>query len=137
MPVDARGVALGILATLAVGLSLGVLYSVTHALLHREAEAMRRAFTDRNTYLGDPAFVKNPIDRLHHTDLTTITQAEGGVLIMDVSGVHSGANPISGQFSVGATGWRIAAVAQPVPNHARLAEIDILHTGAMSQFGLG
>jgi len=34
------------------------------ALLHREAEAMRRAFTDRNTYLGDPAFVQNPIDRL-------------------------------------------------------------------------
>ena len=36
----------------------------TPALLHREAEAMRRAFTDRNTYLGDPAFVKNPLDRL-------------------------------------------------------------------------
>jgi gamma-glutamyltranspeptidase/glutathione hydrolase len=34
------------------------------ALMHREAEAMRRAFTDRNTYLGDPAFVRNPIDRL-------------------------------------------------------------------------
>jgi gamma-glutamyltranspeptidase / glutathione hydrolase len=34
------------------------------ALMHREAEAMRRAFTDRNTYLGDPAFVANPIDRL-------------------------------------------------------------------------
>ena len=34
--------------------------------------------------------------------------AEGGVLIMDVSGVHSGANPISGEFSVGATGLRIA-----------------------------
>jgi gamma-glutamyltranspeptidase/glutathione hydrolase len=34
------------------------------ALLHREAEAMRRAFTDRNTYLGDPAFVQNPLDRL-------------------------------------------------------------------------
>jgi gamma-glutamyltranspeptidase/glutathione hydrolase len=33
-------------------------------LMHREAEAMRRAFTDRNTYLGDPAFVRNPIDRL-------------------------------------------------------------------------
>lgn len=25
---------------------------------------MRRAFTDRNTYLGDPAFVHNPLDRL-------------------------------------------------------------------------
>jgi gamma-glutamyltranspeptidase/glutathione hydrolase len=34
------------------------------ALLHREAEAMRRAFTDRNVYLGDPAFVRNPLDRL-------------------------------------------------------------------------
>jgi gamma-glutamyltranspeptidase/glutathione hydrolase len=34
------------------------------ALMHREAEAMRRAFTDRNTLLGDPAFVRNPIDRL-------------------------------------------------------------------------
>jgi gamma-glutamyltranspeptidase/glutathione hydrolase len=34
------------------------------ALLHLEAEAMRRAFTDRNTYLGDPAFVRNPTDRL-------------------------------------------------------------------------
>ena len=33
-------------------------------LLHREAEAMRRAFTDRNTYLGDPAFVRNPTERL-------------------------------------------------------------------------
>ena len=34
------------------------------ALLHREAEAMRRAFIDRNTYLGDPAFVKMPLARL-------------------------------------------------------------------------
>ena len=34
------------------------------ALVHLEAEAMRRAFTDRNTYLGDPAFVRNPVDRL-------------------------------------------------------------------------
>jgi PmbA protein len=36
-----------------------------------------------------------------------LSAAEGGVLIADVSGVHSGANPISGEFSVGATGLRI------------------------------
>src|SRR5436190_823767 len=36
-----------------------------------------------------------------------LARAEGGVLIMDVSGVHSGANPISGEFSVGATGLRV------------------------------
>jgi gamma-glutamyltranspeptidase / glutathione hydrolase len=34
------------------------------ALMHVEAEVMRRAFTDRNTYLGDPAFVRNPTERL-------------------------------------------------------------------------
>ncbi len=33
-------------------------------LLHLEAEAMRRAFTDRNVYLGDPAFVQMPLERL-------------------------------------------------------------------------
>src|SRR3954462_13857461 len=33
-------------------------------LLHLEAEAMRRAFTDRNTRLGDPAFVSNPMGQL-------------------------------------------------------------------------
>jgi PmbA protein len=37
-----------------------------------------------------------------------LARAEGGVLIQDVSGVHSGANPISGEFSVGATGLRIS-----------------------------
>ena len=38
------------------------------------------------------------------------------MLIQDVSGVHSGANPISGEFSVGATGLRIrgGALAEPV-----------------------
>ena len=42
--------------------------------------------------------------------------AEGGVLIRDVSGVHSGANPISGEFSVGATGLRISggSLGEPV-----------------------
>ena len=32
--------------------------------LHYLIEAERRAFADRNTYLGDPAFVHNPITRL-------------------------------------------------------------------------
>lgn len=32
--------------------------------VHYFAEAERRAFADRNTYLGDPAFVKNPIEEL-------------------------------------------------------------------------
>lgn len=45
-----------------------------------------------------------------------LREAEGGVLVQDVSGVHSGANPISGEFSVGATGLRISggALGEPV-----------------------
>ena len=34
------------------------------ALLHLEIEAMRRAFTDRNRWLGDPDFVSMPVARL-------------------------------------------------------------------------
>lgn len=36
----------------------------TAQLMHLETEAMRRAFADRNRYLGDPAFVRMPLDRL-------------------------------------------------------------------------
>jgi PmbA protein len=45
-----------------------------------------------------------------------LARAEGGVLIQEVSGVHSGANAISGEFSVGATGLRISggALAEPL-----------------------
>jgi PmbA protein len=41
--------------------------------------------------------------------------ADGGVLIQEVSGVHSGANAISGEFSVGATGLRISGGALGEP----------------------
>ncbi len=44
-----------------------------------------------------------------------LSRAEGGVLIQEVTGVHSGANPISGEFSVGATGLRIVGGALGEP----------------------
>ena len=53
-----------------------------------------------------------------------LRRAEGGVMIQDVSGVHSGANPISGEFSVGATGLRIAGGALGEP----LREMTIAST---------
>jgi gamma-glutamyltranspeptidase/glutathione hydrolase len=34
------------------------------AAIHLEAEVMRRAFADRNTYLGDPDVVRNPVEAL-------------------------------------------------------------------------
>jgi len=50
----------------------------TAALLHREAEAMRRAFTDRNTILGDPAFVEMPLARLLSKEYATELRAQIG-----------------------------------------------------------
>lgn len=44
------------------------------------AEAERRAFADRNTYLGDPAYVDNPIDQLlddAHIDAMRSTITDG------------------------------------------------------------
>jgi gamma-glutamyltranspeptidase/glutathione hydrolase len=49
----------------------------TAKLMHLEIEAMRRAFTDRNRYLGDPAFVTMPLDRL--TSKTYATELRGGI----------------------------------------------------------
>ena len=36
--------------------------------VHYQIEAMRHAYADRNNYLGDPDFVKNPLDRLLDKD---------------------------------------------------------------------
>ncbi|HEV2889876.1 MAG TPA: TldD/PmbA family protein [Frankiaceae bacterium] len=45
-----------------------------------------------------------------------LARAEGGLYVQDVSGLHSGTDPVSGQFSVGATGlWiRGGGLAEPV-----------------------
>jgi PmbA protein len=45
-----------------------------------------------------------------------LTRGEGGLYVQDVSGLHSGTNPVSGEFSVGATGlWiRGGALDEPV-----------------------
>ena len=62
-PASSGGITLGEILNIMEGYdSLPPFGSPT--LMHLEAEAMRRAFTDRNTWLGDPAFVENPTDRL-------------------------------------------------------------------------
>lgn len=62
-PASSGGVTMGEILNIMEGYSpLPPFGSV--ALMHREAEAMRRAFTDRNRYLGDPGFVQNPVERL-------------------------------------------------------------------------
>ncbi len=45
-------------------------------LLHLEAEAMRRAFTDRNTILGDPGFVQMPLAKLTSKEYAATLRAQ-------------------------------------------------------------
>ena len=43
--------------------------------VHLMVEAMRRAYADRNAFLGDPAFVNNPLDRLLSKDYAARVRA--------------------------------------------------------------
>ncbi|MFK3971596.1 gamma-glutamyltransferase [Pseudomonas sp. NPDC087358] len=43
--------------------------------MHYQIEAMRHAYVDRNSYLGDPDFVKNPIEHLLNQDYATKLRA--------------------------------------------------------------
>jgi gamma-glutamyltranspeptidase/glutathione hydrolase len=44
--------------------------------VHLMVEAMRHAYLDRNTYLGDPAFVTNPLERLLSKDYAAAIRAK-------------------------------------------------------------
>lgn len=63
-PPSSGGVALCEILNILEGYDLKALGFHTAAALHRIIEAERRAFVDRNAFLGDPAFVRNPIERL-------------------------------------------------------------------------
>ncbi len=44
--------------------------------VHLMTEAMRHAYLDRNTYLGDPAFIQNPTERLLSKDYAAAIRAQ-------------------------------------------------------------
>ena len=46
--------------------------------VHLMVEAMRHAYLDRNTHLGDPDFVKNPVERLISADYAAAIRAKIG-----------------------------------------------------------
>src|SRR5512142_1902632 len=62
-PSSSGGVTLGEILNILAGYDSLPPFGST-ALLHLETEAMRRAFEDRNRWLGDPDFVHMPLDRL-------------------------------------------------------------------------
>lgn len=114
-PFDDEGVPTGRTELIAAGTLNGFLHNTYTA--HRGGAASTGNAT-RGGYRSTPGvgttnlFVEPGSDDFDEL----LRRADGGVLIRSVSGVHSGANPISGEFSVGATGLRIAggAFGEPV-----------------------
>ncbi|KEY60587.1 gamma-glutamyltransferase [Serratia sp. DD3] len=63
-PPSSGGVTLCEILNIVEGYDLKSMGFNSAAAIHTMSEAMRHAYMDRNTYLGDPEFIKNPIDRL-------------------------------------------------------------------------
>ena len=58
------------------GYDIGALGFRSANSLHLMIEAMRRGYRDRNDYLGDPAFVANPLERLLSKDYAAALRTE-------------------------------------------------------------
>ena len=63
-PPSSGGVIICEILNILEGYSLKDLGYHSAEAVHYQIEAMRHAYVDRNSYLGDPDFVKNPLDRL-------------------------------------------------------------------------
>lgn len=58
------------------GYPIGYLGFNSAQTVHYMVEAMRHAYVDRNTYLGDPEFVDNPLERLLSKDYASKIRAQ-------------------------------------------------------------
>ena len=63
------------------------------ASVHVMTETMRHAFLDRNTWLGDPAFVDNPLQRLLSPDYAAALRASIGARATASSALQAGIAP--------------------------------------------
>jgi PmbA protein len=105
-PFDDEGVPTGRTPVIEAGTLRGFLHNTQTA---RREGTSSTGNASRPGYRGVPGvaptnLVVEPTER----DASSLLKEAGrGVYVQDVSGVHSGANPVSGEFSVGATGLRV------------------------------
>jgi gamma-glutamyltranspeptidase/glutathione hydrolase len=98
-PPSSGGVTLCEMLNILEGYSLSTLGFRSALAVQYQIEAMRHAYVDRNSYLGDPDFVKNPLGRLLDKNYaaeirTMIIPDKAGVSINIKPGVapHEGSN---------------------------------------------
>jgi gamma-glutamyltranspeptidase/glutathione hydrolase len=61
--------------------------------VHLMTEAMRHAYLDRNTYLGDPAFIANPLERLLSRDYAAAIREKIGAVATSSRDLAPGVEP--------------------------------------------
>jgi len=113
-PVDDEGVATRRTPLIDRGRLTGFLHNVHTA--HR-GRALSTGNAGRAGFRSPPGVSPTNLFLAAGTDApeALLRNADHGVYIQEVSGVHSGANPITGEFSVGATGLRITGGALGEP----------------------
>jgi PmbA protein len=114
-PVDAEGLATRRVPLIERGVLQGFVHSTWTARrmgMQPTGSAVRAGFKSTPT-AGCRAVALTPGDQDAAALLSGVTD---GVLVQEVSGLHSGVNPISGDFSTGAQGLRIrgGALAEPL-----------------------
>ena len=107
-PVDGEGVPSGRTELFTAGVLQGFLHS-TYTARRTGGGQRSTGNAKRGGYKGTPGVGTSNfyLEAGERSVRDLYAMAEGGVVINDLTGVHSGANPISGEFSVGATGLRI------------------------------
>ncbi|MDQ2679720.1 MAG: gamma-glutamyltransferase [Candidatus Eremiobacteraeota bacterium] len=75
-PPSSGGATMCEILNIASGFPLGVYGWNSVRAIHDTVEAERRAYVDRNTYLGDPSFVSNPLAQLLSPDYAAKLRAE-------------------------------------------------------------
>ena len=75
-PPSSGGTAICEILNILEGYDIGQLGFRSARSVRLMVEAMRRGYSDRNTYLGDPAFVRNPLERLLSKDYAASLRAD-------------------------------------------------------------
>ena len=112
---DGEGLATRPVTLIANGVLQGYLYDSYSA---RRANTTSTGSGVRGGFKGTPGVGHRALRVLQGTQSPDdiIAAVDDGVLVQSVSGLHSGVNPVSGDFSVGATGIRIrnGELAEPI-----------------------
>jgi PmbA protein len=114
-PVDDEGVPTSRTPVIHAGTLGGFLHNTATA---RRAGAASTGNASRPSYRGVPGVAPSNLFLEPGPDSpeAILRRAGRAVYVQDVTGVHSGANPVSGEFSVGATGLRVedGALGEPL-----------------------